>query len=229
MAVVTAPVRFTTKRDAVAEAIRHEILNGTLAPGTQLQQDELASRLGVSPTPVREAFGALQAEGFLENIPHRGVFVSNPGVKDLIDVYEMIAMVEGLALRRAITADPKDTLRRLTKLVARGEVELKSENAERIRRYNVGFHETLIQIAHSQAITEMAGKLRARSLFFLPFDLSYMRVVQLEHVAMLEALREGEVDHATQLLADHYRRHVERLKKVGSQDTAASQRAPVAV
>ncbi len=214
------PARFLTKRDVVAEAIRRDILNGTLPPGSQLQQDEVAIRLGVSATPVREAFGALQAEGFLENVPHRGVFVANPNANDLIDIYELRALTEGLAIRRAAEADQKLSIRRLARVVQQGEQELKSENAERIRRSNNSFHRALIDLAQSQTITEINAHLMARSLFFPPFDLEYMKLVQTEHSAIVEAGRQGEIDHAVHLLTEHFRRHAERLRKLTGQQDA---------
>jgi DNA-binding GntR family transcriptional regulator len=219
-----APPRFLTKRDIVIEAIRRDILNAVLTPGSQLQQDEIAARLGVSPTPVREAFGTLQAEGFLENIPHRGVFVANPSYEDLIDIYDVRAVVEGLALRRAV-ANTKDTARRLIRLTTRAQQELKGGNFERIRRSTNEFHQLVIELAHSTTMTEIAGKLVARSLFFLPFELSYMQLVQDEHVTIAKAVQRGEIDAAVDLLADHHRRHAERLRKMTHDREEAAQKS----
>jgi DNA-binding GntR family transcriptional regulator len=214
------PPRFLTKRELVLGAIRRDILNGTLTPGSQLQQDEVAARLGVSATPVREAFGALQAEGFLENIPHRGVFVCNPSYDDLIDIYELRALVEGLALRRAVTRS-KDTARKLLRITARAEQELGSQNIERIRRTINEFHQLIIELAGSQMFTEVLEKLVGRSLFFLPFDLGHMQLVLGEHAAIAEAVEQGEIDRAVELLGNHHRRHAERLRKMREEPSAA--------
>jgi DNA-binding GntR family transcriptional regulator len=221
---MAAPPRFLTKRDIVIEAIRRDILNSVLTPGSQLQQDEIAARLGVSPTPVREAFGTLQAEGFLENVPHRGVFVANPSYEDLIDIYDVRALLEGLALRRAV-ANTKDAARRLMRLTARAESELKGGNFERIRRSTNEFHQFVIDLARSPTLTEIAGKLVARSLFFLPFELSYMQLVQSEHVAIAEAVQRGEIDDAVELLGDHHRRHAERLRNMMRDREATAQKS----
>ena len=64
-----------SKGEAVWKALRSAILDGSIAPGTRLRQDQVAVRWGVSSTPVREAFRRLEAEGLVELLPHRGVIV----------------------------------------------------------------------------------------------------------------------------------------------------------
>jgi DNA-binding GntR family transcriptional regulator len=69
--------------------------------GTQLLQKEIASRIDVNSTQVREAFGVLEAEGFVERRFHRGVFVARRNLEDIEDVYEMRAALEAMTERRA--------------------------------------------------------------------------------------------------------------------------------
>ena len=86
----------------VTERLRDGIVTGTLAPGTQLSEVELAHSFGVSRGPVREAIQRLVQEGLLRSEPHRGVFVPVLTDADVVDVYLARAALESAALRRFI-------------------------------------------------------------------------------------------------------------------------------
>src|SRR3954453_10906907 len=95
---LTAP---RTVAGQVAEHLKAEILAGDSAPGTRLPQVEIARTLGVSTTPVREAFAALQREGLVRLHPQRGAVVFLPSVEDLREHYEIRAVLEALAAAKA--------------------------------------------------------------------------------------------------------------------------------
>ena len=86
---------------AATELIREAILDGRLDPGSRLKEEELARELGISRTPVREALLMLQAEGLIETVPNRGAVVRTHDAEDLIDLYQLRALLEGYAARQA--------------------------------------------------------------------------------------------------------------------------------
>src|SRR5947199_9689795 len=86
---------------AATELIRQAILDGRLEPGSRLKEEELARELGISRTPVREALLVLQAEGLIETTPNRGAVVVTHDADDLIDLYQLRALLEGHAARQA--------------------------------------------------------------------------------------------------------------------------------
>jgi len=90
-----------TLRERVADAIRDEIVHGRLTAGEKLSEPEIASRYGISRTPVREAFRQLSAEGFLSLMPRRGARVSSMTQKDVTEFYELKSLLEGYAARLA--------------------------------------------------------------------------------------------------------------------------------
>ena len=99
---------------AATELIRQAILDGRLEPGSRLKEEELARELGISRTPVREALLMLQAEGLIETTPNRGAVVRTHDADDLIDLYQLRALLEGYAARQAatrISGDELDLLR----------------------------------------------------------------------------------------------------------------------
>ena len=91
---------------AATELIRQAILDGRLEPGSRLKEEELARELGISRTPVREALLMLQAEGLIETTPNRGAVVRTHDADDLIDLYQLRALLEGYAARQAATRFP---------------------------------------------------------------------------------------------------------------------------
>jgi DNA-binding GntR family transcriptional regulator len=96
-----ARLRRSTITDTTTEAVRSLLLSGEFKPGDPLRQDRLASRLGVSRTPLREALHRLSAEGFVRLDPHRGAVVAEPSPQELLELYEIREAVEVLAVRAA--------------------------------------------------------------------------------------------------------------------------------
>src|SRR5437899_9647281 len=86
---------------AATELIREAIIDGRLEPGRRLKEEELARELGISRTPVREALLMLQAEDLIVATPNRGATVRVHDANDLHDLYELRALLEGYATRRA--------------------------------------------------------------------------------------------------------------------------------
>src|SRR2546426_12550534 len=88
---------------AATELIREAIVDGRLAPGQRLKEEELARELGISRTPVREALLVLQSEGLVAAEPNRGATVRAHDAADLDDLHQLRALLEGYAARRAAT------------------------------------------------------------------------------------------------------------------------------
>ena len=91
------PLARSTLPQAAAERLRALIVEGTLAPGTRLNERELSEQLGVSRTPLREAFRLLASEGLLDQLPNRGVQVAALSRDDVRQAFEVMAALEGLA------------------------------------------------------------------------------------------------------------------------------------
>src|SRR4051812_38670403 len=147
--------RILTKKDLVAESIRREILAGAWLPGTRLRQIEIAERLDVSPTPVREAFGLLEAEGVIERHPHRGVVVASSHSRELRELIELRQMLERDALRRAMARRDAWEIGGLEQtVVAALEASLEPD----LHGYRVAcreFHERLAGASGSAIVTEL--------------------------------------------------------------------------
>ena len=217
-------VQYQTKRQSVAEVLRTEILDGTLPPGTQLQQEEVAQRLGVSSTPVREAFGLLEAEGFVENRPHRGVVVTQHDNDDIEDVYELRTVLEAHAIRRVAAHATSEVVGDLDQLLLEAGRALAERDLQRARRVNTQFHQRLAKATGSSALVETLNRLIARSLFFIPLDIGRFQAIHREHVALVAAIRRRDPDRAAKVLTAELERNFKAQRLAGTPGPASARR-----
>jgi DNA-binding GntR family transcriptional regulator len=110
-----------TSAARVQDELRSAILEGALAPGERLRAEAVAERLGTSRTPVREALLMLEREGLVVVEPHRGAVVRAFDAADLLDLYEVRALVEPHAALRAATRIEPQALERLRRLCEKAE------------------------------------------------------------------------------------------------------------
>jgi DNA-binding GntR family transcriptional regulator len=201
-----------TKRDAVAATLRNEISRGTLSPGAHLLQHEVAARLGVSPTPVREAFSVLALEGFVAWDAYRGVTVAPDFRADvtLADLYELRGALEVLAVRRGgLSIDPT-MIRELEEAEAEGIAADRAKDVNRWWLANSRFHDALVAMARSDLLNQLMGIVLRRSLFFPIVDRSR---VHREHRALIQALKAGDLDKAVRLTKEHASANIEAARK----------------
>lgn len=148
----------TSAAERVHHVVRDGIVDGTFAPGDRLPEEELATRAGVSRTPVREALRRLAAEGFVTFVPNRGAQVAQWSARDLEEIFQLRALLEshlaGLAvagITRAQLASMHDLAERMEH--AAGHATPRA--LDRVAELNTVFHRTILTAADSP---------RARSL-----------------------------------------------------------------
>ena len=191
----------------VAESLRAEIVAGERAPGSRLPQVEIARRLGVSTTPVREALGMLQREGLVRLHPQRGAVVFIPTVADLREHYEIRAALEALAAARTAELFDPDWAAPLEKLLD----EMRTgPPAARYLELNQRFHTMLYEHSGRRKLVDMIASLRDASSAYLHIyraaeDFPVERL-DAEHRAMLAACVARDADSA----AEATRLHLER-------------------
>ena len=135
----------------VRDELEHAILEGVLRPGERLRAEALAQRFGTSRTPVREALLQLEAQGLVEVEPNRGAVVKAFDAADLLDLYDVRALIEPYAARRAATrieAPALDRLRELSDLAdARGAADDAAVDDQ--MAFNEEFHRIIVAAAGS--------------------------------------------------------------------------------
>jgi len=196
----------STLPQVAAERLRALIIEGVLAPGVRLNERELSEQLGVSRTPLREAFRLLAAEGLVLQLPNRGVQVVALSREDVRHAFEVMASLEGLAGELAaarITDADLDDLRAL-----QGDLERSHEQRDLPGYYcvNRAIHDRLIDIAGNPVLAQTYRTLNAR-LHALRFrsNLNGAKWDQAvaEHRSMLGALAARDGAALRELLVRH--------------------------
>jgi len=206
---LTAP---RTVAGQVAEHLKAEILAGERAPGSRLPQVEIARKLGVSTTPVREALAMLQREGLVRLHPQRGAVVFLPSVDDLSEHYEIRAALEALAAAKVAERFQPDWLPPLEHLL---EEMRDAPPAERYIALNQEFHTTLYEHSQRPQLVAMIAALRDASSAYLHIyraqrDFPVIRL-DIEHRLILQACVDRDPERAAAATREHLHNTVEHV------------------
>ena len=196
--------------DLAYERIRGLVLSGELAPGTRLGQVELAERLGISRTPVREALRRLGGEGLVEGHSHRGFRVADLGLDAVLRRLEVRAILEpGIAALAAERRTGRDL--DLMRVAIADEEEARDgiEGHDASRRFHIALarasgNEELVRVIESLWLVEVGRRL----LFRRSAEPDWQRTDASEHREVLAAVHERRAADAERLMARHVRRAV---------------------
>jgi DNA-binding GntR family transcriptional regulator len=186
-------------RDLGQEAyarVRDQIRDGSLAPGIRLTETDLAARLGVSRTPIRQAIARLEAEGLVTHEPRRGLTVSRPDHHQVVELYVMREVLEGAAARFAAQHASETEIAAMAELVAQEPEHFGDTHA--LAETNQRLHGLLYLAAHNRYLLRSLEQIAA-TMALLPSLLTQDgRAEQAhgEHRAILKALRRRDGDAA---------------------------------
>lgn len=192
-----------TAQARTLDALRAQILSGALSPGSQLVQEDVADRLGVSRIPVREALQLLASEGLVSHLPNRGYFVTELSVTDLQEVYRLRQLLEAEAIRTAVPALSDGDVTRLRALAA---AVADARDLDTITSANRRFHFTLFEAAGLPRLTRLLHQLWDSSQVYraLYFQQGANRQrVSGEHAAMLDAIERRDAEETVRLHDEH--------------------------
>lgn len=187
-------------------AYRHllgEIRSGALPPGARLRETDLAVRLGISRTPVREAIRQLEADGLVVHQPRQGATVRRLDYAEVIELYEMRAVLEGTAARLAARAASEIELAELSALHA--DLAAAPAGAQ-ARELNRQFHRTLIDAAKNRFLVKTMSALQKTMLILGPTTLAdptRAADAVAEHAKVLAALQDRDELAAEQAMRSH--------------------------
>jgi DNA-binding GntR family transcriptional regulator len=191
---------------AATELIREAIIDGRLAPGTRLKEEELARELGISRTPVREALLLLQAEGLVEAAPNRGATVRSHTAEDLDDLYQLRALLEGYAARRAAGRISDDVIAVLKASCSRFDVLSQEDDLRAIVKENLLFHSTILDLAGSVRLTSMVRKVIELPLVYksyIWYSRDQTRISAHYHRQITNALAARDAERAELIMKEH--------------------------
>ncbi|WP_033289297.1 GntR family transcriptional regulator [Amycolatopsis jejuensis] len=189
----TARRRRLTARDVVAEELRREIVSGRMPPGTKLNPQELAERLGVSQTPAREAIQLLATEGLVRNDPFRGAQVSPLTVEEYEELYLMRVGIEGFAARLGAERISGDRVDQMAELLADMERAAKADDIDRFYEYDHRFHELHYYATGRESLVRRIMNLRVATERYARVAYRMPKVTMADtlanHRSLLDAVR----------------------------------------
>lgn len=155
------------RAQSVAAVLRHAVSAGEYSPGEKLNEVAVADKLGISRNTLREGFAALAADGIVDRIPNRGVFIASPGSEDIRNLYRARAVVEPGAL---LWGDALD-VDALDRIVTDAEVSVSESSSAETALANQFFHRTVVESSGSTLLNEEMDRLLARMrLVFLTVE-----------------------------------------------------------
>lgn len=192
---------------AAADQIRSRILDGRYPTNFQLRQESVATDLGMSRVPVREALVLLEAEGLVRILPYRGAIVVELSVAEVLELFDMRALLEPFLLARSAPRMTADDLRRLEDVHARYVGAVEAVDMERLNSLNTEFHLELYRHADRPRMLATVQTLLAECDRHTRIQLSNVpddrRRAVAEHASIIELCRSREFDEAVDVMRRH--------------------------
>jgi Transcriptional regulators len=197
---------FLPLRDVVFHTLREAILKGELKPGERLMELQLASKLGVSRTPIREAIRMLELEGLAVTFPRKGAEVAKMTEKDMEDVLQIRRALDELAVGLACDNMTEEKLEQLYKAMIRFEESTRSGDVKQTAQTDMEFHEVIYQAADNPKLVNMLNNLREQMyryrVEYLKNDDVYPRLIE-EHKKIYEGLKQKDKETVVEIVGYH--------------------------
>lgn len=203
-------------RDVIFNTIREAIIAGELKPGERLMEVQLAEKMGVSRTPVREAIRKLELEGMVEMIPRKGAHVAEVSVKDIMDVLEVRASLDGLATSLAATRITPEEIKELKHVYTQFVANVEKDNVSGTIKKDVEFHDVIYRASRNEKLMQISNNLkeqvqRFRVIYLKGFGST--RDVIREHEQIIEAITTNNSDMALKIAYEHIKKQEETIIK----------------
>lgn len=193
-------------RDVVFNTLRQAILKGELEPGERLMEIQLAERLGVSRTPIREAIRKLELEGLVLMIPRKGAEVAKISEKSLRDVLEVRRSLEELAIELACQRMTQEDIGELEKRQAEFQSAISAGKVMEIAETDEAYHDVIYKGTCNDRLIQMINNLREQ---MYRYRLEYIKdedkhqILLLEHDNILKAVKQRKTEEAKEAMREH--------------------------
>ncbi len=200
--------KYRTMTEIVADELRVKILNGDLIPGQRLVTTDIADEMGVSRMPVRDALRSLESTGLVETVPHRGTIVKDLSEFEIVELYQMRAVLEGLAARLASARVNEKQLEKIKKIVlSHDQKAMQNEDYDSFTKLNREFHALIWAAAGSPKLESLLSNLydacsQYRNLSMLVPGRP--NSIFIEHTSIYEAMKCHNCDEAERVARTHY-------------------------
>ena len=203
--------------DEIADVVRERILKGEYEIGEKIKENQIASELKVSRTPIREAFKLLENEGLIDYIPNRGCFAKGFTKQDVDDIYAVREALEELAVRWAVERITPEEITALEEQVDLMEFYTKKKDKKKVLELYASFHDVIYAAARSRFLAQVLRSYKEyiektrKSIFY---EQAYLENILSEHRAIFEAMRERDTEKAVGAIAKHLEASQDRAESV---------------
>jgi DNA-binding GntR family transcriptional regulator len=215
-------------REEIRDQLISDILNNRLAPGNRIVETRIAQRFGVSQAPVREALRDLELLGFVVSSPFRGAIVRKVSVEDLVQLYPVRAVLEGLAAREAASRISRADLNRLEKLIqTMRRTAARGDNRAAVEA-DFAFHLIIVEASGNWLLRQIWERMALATTTFLTISKSHqpLSVIAERHVRVIEALRARDPAAAEAVMRAHIDEPGEWLRVAMEEEQAKKDRRP---
>ncbi len=180
-------------REVIFNSIREAIILGELKPGERLMEVQLADKMGVSRTPIREAIRKLELEGLVVMVPRKGAYVADLTKKDIIDVLEVRAVLDGLATQLAAERMTDSEQKELNRVFEQFAGCVEKNNLQGIIKKDIEFHDIIYKASRNEKLLHINNNVQEMIYRFRVIYLKNynpFKDVSKEHSRIMEAIKE---------------------------------------
>lgn len=201
-------------RDVVFNTLRDAILTGKLVPGERLMENQLADKLGVSRTPVREALRMLELENLVELVPRKGAQVLDMSEKDIVNILEVRSALEGLATQLACKKMSAEDLQQLKKLEADFERAVADNDVELFVDIDEDFHDLIFSSTGNDKLIYIFKNLRIQLYRYRMAQAkndTSMSTIVAHHKNIIRAIENREAEEGAAIAQGHIKYQTESI------------------
>jgi DNA-binding GntR family transcriptional regulator len=192
--------------EKLKQQLEQEILTFNLKPGERLDETKLAERYGTSRTPVREALRLLAAEGLVCIRAHRGAIVAGLSIAELIDMYDMLAILEGACTRLTTSRACAEEIEKILETHEQCRISCNNGDHEAYCLANAKFHDSIHRASHNNLLFKQTIATRNRLGTYQHFQLRRSNSLHesfQQHDAIVNAIKKGDASEAERLMREH--------------------------
>lgn len=204
-------------RDVVFNTLRDAILTGKLAPGERLMENQLAEKLGVSRTPVREALRMLELENLVQLVPRKGAQVLDMSEKDIINILEIRSALESLATSLACQKMKEDKIQELRNLLVDFEKAVAENDVERFVDIDEEFHDLIFEATENDKLIQIFRNLRVQLYRYRMAQAkndTSMATVVAHHRRLLRAIETHDAAEGMAMAQGHIKYQMETILRL---------------
>ena len=205
-------------RGRVFQKLREDILSGKYQEHEELKEVAIGEELGVSRTPVREAFRQLELEGLIQIIPNKGAYVTGITAKDVKDIYMIRSLLEGLCARLATEKITKEQMEEMAENIYLEDFHAQKGHKDQMAELDNRFHDILYEACDSKLLEHTLEDYHEYVLRVRQKTLSTNtrgRASNDEHRQIMEAIKAGDADRAEKLANQHMINAYDNMVKNG--------------